>query len=120
MLDQAQQDFTAGGTLVILDGSYSRRKDRDQVRRMAKAVGAQCFFVLCVCRDEEVRRRLALRERDSHAISDGRWEIYLHQKETFVLPAPGEEEDCFILDTEQSLEGLLTLLNAHPLLNKSA
>ena len=120
MLDQAQQDFAAGRTMVILDGSYSRREDRDQVRQRARKAGAECVFVWCACSDAEVSRRLALRERDPSTVSDGRWEIYLHQKQTFAVPAGEEAGDCLSLNTEQQLDGLIALLEAHPLLSRPA
>jgi predicted kinase len=74
---------------------------------MAAAAGARCVFVLCTCREQEVRRRLALRARDPRAVSDGRWEIYLLQREGFELPDAAESADTLCLDTEQEIGVLL-------------
>ena len=75
--------------MVVLDGSYSRRADRERVRSMAAGMGVRCVFIFCTCSEKEVRRRLELRARDPEAVSDGRWEIYLHQKQTFESRMPG-------------------------------
>lgn len=112
MLDRALGDLAAGAPLVVLDGSYSRREDRDVVRAAAVKTGAKCFFVLCTCGEEEVRRRLALRAVDPEAVSDGRWEIYVHQQRTFEQPEA--ESDCIRLWTEQPVERLVAWLATHP------
>ena len=114
MLDKASNDFSSGERMVVLDGSYSRRDDRDRVRAMAAAMGVRCVFIFCTCPEDEVRRRLALRARDPEAVSDGRWEIYLHQRQSFELPDTGLEGDCIQLNTNQSIEILLQWLAAQP------
>jgi len=111
MLDRASGDFASGEPLVVLDGSYGRRADRDRVRTMARAAGVRCVFLFCSCGEEEARRRLSLRTRDPAAVSDGRWEIYVHQRQTFELPdEQAGEDDCLRLDTEQPVEALLQRL----------
>ena len=112
MLDNASNDFSSGERMVVLDGSYSRLDDRNQVRSVAAAMGVRCVFIFCTCPEDEVRRRLALRARDPEAVSDGRWEIYLHQRQSFELPAAGLENDCIQLNTNQSVERLLQWLAA--------
>lgn len=116
LLGRAGKDIARGHRMVVLDGSYSRLRDRDQVRILAKAAKAECVFIFCVCSDEEVQRRLDLRAQNPKAVSDGRWEIYLHQKKTFEMPLCSEEKECFKLNTEQSVEAILAELAEHPLL----
>jgi predicted kinase len=110
MLESARADFANGARMVVLDGSYARRADRDQVRAMAAEIGVQTVLIFCVCAEEEVRRRLALRAGDPEAVSDGRWEIYRHQRFTFELPNPSDEQDCLPLNTEQSVASMLQWL----------
>ncbi len=114
MLERARNDFAAGYEVVVLDGSYSKRRDRDQVRQLAEEVEARCLFIFCTCSDIEVRRRLEERARDPEAVSDGRWDIYLHQKKTFELPDASEEGECIRLNTEQPIEDMLQWLAAVP------
>jgi hypothetical protein len=114
MLDRARGDFARGKTMVVLDGSYGRRADRDRVRALAAEAGVSCVFFLCTCPEEETRRRLALRSQDSTAVSDGRWEIYLHQQQAFELPDAVTEPDCIRLNTARTVTELLDGLAAHP------
>ena len=115
MLDYAREDFSQGYEMVVLDGSYSTRRARGQVRSLAEELGAQCVFVFCTCSDEEVQRRLDQRTRDPEAVSDGHWEIYLYQKATFELPNVSEEGECIFLETEQRVGEMVVWLAAHPL-----
>ena len=85
LVDKAVFEVTRGRS-VILDASYRNRADRNSLRHMAKKHGAQVRFILCSCPEAELRRRMDERALDPHAVSDGRWEIYLHQKEVFEDP----------------------------------
>ncbi|HBI14888.1 MAG TPA: hypothetical protein DDY20_05150 [Desulfobulbaceae bacterium] len=111
LLDRAAADILAGRPGAVLDGSYNRRAERDEVRRLAAQLGIPCTFVLCQCGEEEVRRRLAERARDPQAVSDGRWEIYLTQKETFEAPAEVPAEELIVMNTEAPVADLLAELN---------
>ena len=110
LLDRAAADIRTGRPGVVLDGSYHRRAERDQVRQLAAELEIPCTFILCQCGDEEVKQRLAKRARDPQAVSDGRWEIYLTQKETFEAPAEVPPADLVILNTEAPVADLLEQL----------
>lgn len=116
LLARAQRDFAAGSLLVVLDGSYSRVADRDAVRTWAGAVGVLPLFFYCWCSPEVTRQRLAQRALDSTAVSDGRWEIYQYQQQSFELPDTVAEPDCVILPTEATVAELLKRLAAQPCL----
>lgn len=116
MLERARADLAAGASIVILDGSYSKRTDREGVRKVAVDVGADCLFWYCFCSEEETRRRLALRAVDSEAVSDGRWEIYIYQQKSFELPGMDELQDCHALDTEPPVAELIQKIAAQPCL----
>ncbi len=111
MLERAGADIGAGHPVVVLDGSYSRRSDRDAVRKAAVAMGATCSFYYCHCSEEETKRRLAIRAVDRGAVSDGRWEIFVHQRTGFEFPQEDEQLDCFSLDTEAEVAALMRNLN---------
>ena len=95
------------GKGVVLDGSYSRRRDRDAVLACGRRGQAPVRFILCSCSDNEVKRRLAMRARDPLAVSDGRWEIYLRQKESFEPPDELAPEQLLLLNTEKEPAVLL-------------
>lgn len=111
MLERAGADIASGHLVVVLDGSYSKRSDRDAVRKAAEAMGAECRFYYCYCSEEETARRLAVRAVDREAVSDGRWEIFVHQRRCFEMPQEDEERDCFPLDTEGSVAALMKNLD---------
>jgi len=112
MLARAVEDLDAGENGVVLDGSYGRREDREQVRQTAGGLGAACMFILCRCSDEEVRRRLELRSRDPEAVSDGRWEIYQAQKTGFTQPEELAPDELLVLETDKEVDLLLAKLDA--------
>lgn len=110
LLDLAVADIRAGRPGAVLDGSYHRQAEREQVRRLAAELEIPCAFILCQCGDEEVKRRLAERALDPQAVSDGRWEIYLTQKEKFEAPAEVPAADLVIMNTEAPVADLLEQL----------
>lgn len=116
LLARAQDSFETGSRTVVLDGSYSRVRDRATVRAWAKTKGAQLCFFYCCCSPEVTRQRLAQRAVDRTAVSDGRWEIYQHQLGSFELPDTVAEPDCVILPTEAPVGELLKRLAAQPCL----
>ncbi len=109
MLDAAVTRIRQGKD-VVLDGSYSRKSDRANVLECGASLGADVRFIFCHCSEKEVQRRLELRSRDPLAVSDGRWEIYLKQKEHFEQPNELEENQLLLLDTEAEPDLLLTIL----------
>jgi uncharacterized protein len=72
--------------------------------------GVAAVFIHCVCGEVETRRRLAERERDSRSVSDGRWDIFLVQKEVFQAPDELPAAELVTLHTEFPVAGLLKRL----------
>ena len=95
---------------VVLDGSYTAEQERRRLRDLTAAQGAAIKFILCRCPDNIVRERLNIRAQDQEAVSDGRWEIYLRQKEYFSLPAELENHELITLDTDAPVDTLLQKL----------
>lgn len=116
MLDNCCNDLEQGAEAVVLDGSYARKRDRDRVRRLAGILGAEVVFILCSCSEKEVRRRLARRQHDTTAVSDGRMEIYRHQQKTFEAPVELPPDFLITIHTEHQVGQLLAELAACPLL----
>jgi len=110
MLARAELDLQQGSAGVVLDGSYSKRSDRTNVVTLAGKQNAEVLFILCFCSDKEVRHRLELRAKDPAAVSDGRWEIFVRQKETFEFPDELDERQLVQLDTEDDPKQLLIRL----------
>ena len=109
LLDHAGRELALHRS-VVLDGSYHRRAERQRLVQRAAECGAPLFFILCRCDDEETARRLALRAKNPHAVSDGTWEIYQRQKESFEFPGELSPSSLIIMDTSGSVAVLLRKL----------
>lgn len=95
---------------VILDASYQDPQERLRVRKLADKLSLPLYFVLCLCPEEEMKTRMEIRARDPKAVSDGRWEIYLKQKERYQPPEELPADTLITIDTNDSVENLLTTL----------
>ncbi len=71
--------------------SGERAKVRDLARQMAMPI----LFVECAISDAETKARLDARARQSDAVSDATWEIYLQHKAAFA-PFATEFADCHL------------------------
>ena len=110
LLHRAEEELSQRGkSLVLLDGSYASLAERERVRRLAERLGVHLYFVYCWCSEQETMRRLQLRAQDPQAVSDGRWEIYVHQLNSFSQPLAGET-DVYPCNTEATPEELVTQL----------
>jgi len=58
-----------------------------------------------------MRERMEQRQHDPQAVSDGRWEVYLQQKARFEMPNELKAEQLLTVDTNQTLDTLLILLD---------
>jgi len=103
----------ARGRAVVLDGSYQQRRERDRLRCLAGRLGCRLYFILCTCPEDELRRRLAERARDPHAVSDGRWEIYQQQKQRFETPSEIGPGQLLTISTLAPLETLVAQIAQH-------
>jgi predicted kinase len=105
MLSRAAAALSRGEHGVVLDGSYGAAQQRRQVIE-AMADLCRVYIVHCHCAESVVKARFQLRAVDSQAVSDGRWEIYLHQRDNFVVPERGEGAALLNLDTDERVEAL--------------
>ena len=107
MLDKAEEEIGAGRRGVVLDGSYSSLDERARVMKLAAQLGADFMFIQCVCSENTVKQRLEIRARDPQAVSDGRWEIFLVQKEKFQPPDELDTSQLITMDTEQPVSKMV-------------
>lgn len=109
LLERAAADLAAGRS-VVLDASYQERAERRRVEELAAKLDARLYFIQCVCSEEVMKRRLAERALDPAAVSDGRWEIYLKQKERFEPPAELPPEQLITIHTDLAVAALMDKL----------
>jgi len=110
LLEKAEKLLLQGDS-VILDASYQLERDRQDVRALAKHLYSRVCFIYCQCSEDEMKRRMSLREQDPAAVSDGRWEIYLKQKQRFELPVELTASELITIDTRAPLADLLEELD---------
>jgi len=110
LLEKAKTVLRQGDS-VVLDASYQLERDRQDVRVLAKNLDSRVCFILCQCSEDEMKRRMSLREQDSAAVSDGRWEIYLKQKQRFEPPVELAASELITIDTRAPLADLLEELD---------
>lgn len=81
------------GRNVVVDATFQKQQYREMVEQVVEDTKAVDIWVRCTCPDQVVKQRLEERLKKK-SVSDGRWEIYLHQKQTFEP----------FLDTQRYLE----------------
>ncbi len=98
----------AQGKGVIVDATFGRRAQREKIIRFAAKQGIAAFMIHCSVDEQTIQTRLAAREAEGKDISDGRWEIYLEQRDAFEeigeLAADGRLE----LNTDAPVDLLIT------------
>jgi len=95
----AAAEALAGGLGAILDATFQRRIDRDRARAVARRAGVPILFVECVGPPEQVRRRLAERERRGDDASDADWSIHEQQRMRYEPFAADEVHERYVADT---------------------
>ena len=71
------------GHSVVLDATFGRKDQRRDVMELAEQSAAEFWAVECVANERDIRERLERRVKRGGSVSDGRWEIYQHEKSTF-------------------------------------
>jgi len=75
---------------VLVDGTFSRREDRDTFAALAAKNDTDFVILRLNCPPAETRRRLQARQKDPTAVSDADWEIYRQQLMNFAEPENSE------------------------------
>lgn len=78
------------GKNVILDATFKTKKLRDNAKEIAAKNNANFLILYCNTSEENVKKYLEERVKKK-SISDGRWEIYVKQKDSFENPNSCEE-----------------------------
>ncbi|MEZ0328571.1 MAG: AAA family ATPase [Dissulfuribacterales bacterium] len=88
------------GEDVVLDATYTEPLERKGLLDIVRHCHAKPVFLHTTCSESEVKRRLANRLNQPQEASDGRWEIYLRQKERFMHKEGLEELPVEVISTE--------------------
>lgn len=92
------------GDGLILDASFKKEKYRSEARKIAHSFKTPFLLIECRCSDEVIKERLDIREREGVDISDGRWPVFLKQKNDFESITEISEKEHLIINTHKALE----------------
>jgi predicted kinase len=99
------------GESVILDATYRDREERLRLLELATEAKANIHFILCTCPEHKIKERLVRRSSIKSQISDGRWEIYLKQKEDFDPTNHLNQDYLISLSTDRPVKELVDELD---------
>jgi predicted kinase len=103
MLDRARELLKEGRS-VILDATFSQKRQREMAHRLADEAGALFFCLEATADEKVVRQRLEQRSQDASAVSDAGWEVYEAQRATFEPITELDGWNHVVIDTGQSAE----------------
>lgn len=98
MLRQAEALLDEGRS-VILDASFRKASQRGEALSLARRKGIDYWFLECTAPEGVIRERLEQRRVEAEAVSDGRWEIFHQQRESFEPLTEVPEGRCILVDT---------------------
>ncbi len=100
------------GESAVLDATYTSQEERDRVIELAESAGARIHFILCTCSEDTIKQRLFSRMEKERSVSDGRWEIYLRQKEHFADTSPLKSAGLIEMNTEIPVDQTVDMIEA--------
>jgi uncharacterized protein len=108
MLEEAEK-ILGRGDPVILDASFIKAEERSRAQKLAAGTGADFAVLECRLNEEETRRRLDKRLRES-SVSDGTWQVYEFQKGRFEPVTEVPPEQHFVIESERDLGKQITAI----------
>ena len=94
------------GRAVILDATFLRRAQREKIARIAEKHRIELLSIHCSAASEITKERLLQRASLATDVSDGRWEVYLKQKEIYQPIDEIAADNCLDLNTDTPAETL--------------
>ena len=107
----AQEVVEKGGS-VILDATFSRRHQRDEVIRLARDMDANITFIECAASYEMLKKRLADREK-TVCISDARLRHLKQHKAHFESSDDLQNDMHLKINTEESIDACMRQILSH-------
>jgi len=74
------------GRNVVLDATFKTRELRDEAKKLSEKTNTDFIILYSTCPEDIVKKYLNERVKKK-SVSDGRWEVYIKQKDSFELPA---------------------------------
>jgi predicted kinase len=93
-----------GGKSVVLDACFPKKWQRQKAFETARETNADFICIEFICPEANVKSRLAKRFDSKKGISNGRWEIYVSQKESFEGVDEFSSKHHLIIDTSEPVK----------------
>jgi uncharacterized protein len=104
---RAAEDQILGGNGVILDATFSRKSQRNEIAHLAAVHQVPVLVIRCWTSEATTERRLRHRAAEGADVSDARWEIYVAQKTDYEPIDEFARENILELDTDAPIEDLV-------------
>jgi predicted kinase len=98
MIEQGKRVLEQGKS-VILDACFPKSQQREMAHKAAAEAGAGFLCIEVTAPEDEIKNRLDARLKDGGGVSDGRWEIYLSQKNSFEDINEFVDDEYLLIDT---------------------
>jgi aminoglycoside phosphotransferase family enzyme/predicted kinase len=105
MLAEARRILGYGGS-VIIDASFIKSEERQRAKALAEEMKADFFILECKLEETLTCQRLARRLAEG-SVSDGRWEIYQHQKKVFEPVVAVSPRQRVIIDSSLAMDKIV-------------
>ncbi len=105
LLLKAREEIENGNS-IILDATFSRKRHRRDVWRMAADMDANIVFIECRCREEIIAQRLVKRS-SNEGVSDARLKHLDAFKERYEAFDENYNDVLFHVDTEKPLQEIM-------------
>jgi predicted kinase len=105
MADLARQQVLTGAGAIV-DATFSTKANRKKFVKLTEQLNVPLVIIHCFATEQTTRTRLAQRLAAGIDISDGRWEIYVRQKEAYEPIEELAPASLLELDTEHNLDEL--------------
>ena len=106
------QEAVDKGNSIILDATFSRRHQRDEVIRLARDMDANIIFIECVASYEILKKRLADREKTAY-VSDARLRHLKQLKANFESLDELQNDMHLKINTEASIDTCMRQILSH-------
>jgi aminoglycoside phosphotransferase family enzyme/predicted kinase len=100
------EKLIVSGKGAIVDATFVRRAQRERFTRLAERHHIPLLLIHCAVSEETTQERLVQREAEGKDVSDGRWEIYVQQKDVFEAIDEIRSTACLELNTDAPPEAL--------------
>lgn len=103
LLQAAKRELRAGNT-VVLDATWSKRREREEARAVCLRLAAPCYFIEAQASDETILKRLEARAERTDVVSDARRADFEPLSQAYEAPAELPSAGHIAVSTEEPPE----------------